>query len=635
MTAPFGRRLCSVAENRASGGYRIFSLLDAGGPEPLPGQFYMLATEARWEERGERPFLPRAFSVAHVEPEPLRSPLQPDSGQKGDRNENSLDSGEAEALRSSFRSHTDENRERNPLRLDFLIEGIGPGTERLCALESGERVWVNGPLGNSFSLPDELAPGAAGAILVGGGIGIAPLALLRRRFANRNVPTRVLLGFRDATHSGGLDDLFACCEVALASEDGHIGHRGYVTDLLDAMLAGDDAASAAVYSCGPPPMLDAVAALCADRGVSCELAMESPMACGYGACYGCAVPKPGGGYARLCVEGPVVRGADGGVVFFPPQGGADISAEAPVSAPAAPAEEAPGVEFCGLKLRNPVINASGTFDAIAARGVYGDALLEEFPFAAFVSKTVTLEPRAGNEPQRIWEAPAGMINSIGLPNRGLEGFLAEDLPRLAELPVPLIVSAMGTSREDFARLVEGLASREEVAAIELNVSCPNVHSGLIVGEQPSETLALLEALRPLTAKPLIVKLTPNVADPAAVAVAAEEGGADAVSLINTLKASAIDPATGKPGIAAGHGGLSGPAVRAVAIAQVRSIAAAVGVPVVGMGGVGSGADALEMLSAGATLVAVGTENFRDPRAGKRIAKELLSSLERGQGLNLD
>ena len=284
------------------------------------------------------------------------------------------------------------------------------------------------------------------------------------------------------------------------------------------------------------------------------------------------------------------------------------------------------VEFCGIGLRNPVINASGTFDAIAARRVYGDAVLDDFPFSAFVSKTITLEPRAGNEPQRIWETPAGMINSIGLPNKGLDGFLAEDLPQLAELPVPLIVSVMATGHEDFRRMVAALAEREEVSAFELNVSCPNVHSGLIVGEQPEETAALLEALRPLTGKPLIVKLTPNVADPAAVAVGAEEGGADAVSLINTLKAAAIDPATGEPGIAAGQGGLSGPAVRPVAVAQVRAVASAVGLPIVGMGGVGSGQDAFEMLAAGATLVAVGTESFRDPRAGIRIAAELSERL---------
>jgi dihydroorotate dehydrogenase (NAD+) catalytic subunit len=284
------------------------------------------------------------------------------------------------------------------------------------------------------------------------------------------------------------------------------------------------------------------------------------------------------------------------------------------------------IDFCGIELAHPVINASGTFDALAARRLYGDALLEEFPFAAFVSKTITPAPRAGNEPRRIWETPAGMINSIGLPNKGLEGFLAADLPQLAELPVPLVVSVMGTSREEFTRLVEGVAGRVEVAALELNISCPNVHSGLIVGEQPTETAALLQALRPLTEKPLIVKLTPNVADPAAVAVAAEEEGADAVSLINTLKSSAIDPDTGEPAIAAGHGGLSGPAVRPIAVAQVRAVAAAVSLPIVGMGGISSGADALEILAAGASVAAVGTESFRDPLAGRRVAAELAELL---------
>ncbi|HET7590536.1 MAG TPA: dihydroorotate dehydrogenase [Solirubrobacterales bacterium] len=285
-------------------------------------------------------------------------------------------------------------------------------------------------------------------------------------------------------------------------------------------------------------------------------------------------------------------------------------------------------EFCGISLEHPVINGSGTYDAIAARRVFGDELLADFPFAAFVSKTITPEPRAGNEPRRIWETPAGMINSIGLPNKGLEGFLAEDLPRLAELPVPLIVSVMATNREDFARLVSTVAEREEVAAIELNVSCPNVHSGLIVGEQPAETEALVERLRPLTEKPLVVKLTPNVAAPEGVAVAAEAGGADAVSLINTLKASAIDPVTRRPALAAGHGGLSGPAVRPIALQQLRAVAAAVKIPAIGMGGISTAADAAEFLTAGASLVAVGTESFRDPQAGARIANGLETGMYR-------
>jgi dihydroorotate dehydrogenase electron transfer subunit len=270
--APFGRRLCEVASNRDSGGYRVVSLVDREGPEPEPGRFYMLTAAAGWGGADGRAFLPRAISVAATGP-----------------------------------------AAGGGLRLDFLLDDVGPGTERLGALAEGEAVWVTGPLGNAFSAPGEVVPGAAGAVLVGGGVGVAPLALLRRRFAERGVPHRVLLGFRDRAHTGGIDHFCGssgalCPEVRLATEDGHAGHHGRVTDLLLPILAGDDAASGVVYSCGPPAMLEAVRALCAEHGVACELALESPMACGFGACFGCAVPKPGGGYLRLCVDGPVLRG---------------------------------------------------------------------------------------------------------------------------------------------------------------------------------------------------------------------------------------------------------------------------------------------------------------------------------------
>jgi len=279
--------------------------------------------------------------------------------------------------------------------------------------------------------------------------------------------------------------------------------------------------------------------------------------------------------------------------------------------------------FCGLELAHPVINGSGTFDAIAARRAFGDALDAAFPFSAFVSKTITLAPREGNPPPRLWEAAGGMLNSIGLPNKGLEGYLAEDLPELARLPVPLITNVMGSTVEEVTALVEPLGEREEVAAIELNVSCPNVRTGLDLGADPAELGRLLRAVRPLTATPLIVKLTPNTADVASVAAAAEEAGADAVALINTLRAMAMRPGRGaRPWLGARTGGLSGPAVRPVALAQVAAVAARVDVPVVGMGGVTSGRDALDLLDAGATLVAVGTESFRDPAAGSRIASEL-------------
>ncbi len=280
------------------------------------------------------------------------------------------------------------------------------------------------------------------------------------------------------------------------------------------------------------------------------------------------------------------------------------------------------VDFCGIELEHPIINGSGTFDAIAARRVFGDELLARFPFSAFVSKTVTLAPRPGNPPPRLWELPAGLMNSIGLPNKGLEGYLADDLPELAALPVPLIVNVMGFSRNEVAELVEGFSAREEVAALELNVSCPNVETGLVMGADPDEVARLLRAVAGLTDKPLIVKLTPNASDVAAVAAAAQEEGASAVSLVNTLKGMALHPRSGEPWLGGQTGGVSGPAVRAIALAQVYAVSEAVGLPVIAMGGVQRGRDAHALLNAGATLVAVGTESFRDPLAGARVAAEL-------------
>ena len=289
------------------------------------------------------------------------------------------------------------------------------------------------------------------------------------------------------------------------------------------------------------------------------------------------------------------------------------------------------IEFCGLSLRHRVINASGCFDALAAARVFGDLLFDEFPFSAYVSKTITLAPREGNPPPRLWESAAGLINSIGLPNRGLRGYLEDDLPALARLAVPLITNVMGSTPEEVGELVAALEDRPQVRAIELNVSCPNVATGLDIGADPKGLEALLEHVRPLSSKPLIVKLTPNTADVADCAAGAEAGGADAVSLINTLRAVALSPDGGGPWLGGGSGGLSGPAIRAVALAQVSAVAHRVAIPIVGMGGVGCGRDARELIDVGATLVAVGTECFRDPAAGARIERELEHALTQYAG----
>jgi dihydroorotate dehydrogenase (NAD+) catalytic subunit len=284
------------------------------------------------------------------------------------------------------------------------------------------------------------------------------------------------------------------------------------------------------------------------------------------------------------------------------------------------------VDFCGIALRHPIVNGSGTFDAIAARRTFGDALDREFPFAAFVSKTITLAPRAGNPPPRLWESQSGLVNSIGLPNKGLERYMSEDLPELALLPVPLITNVMGSSAQEIAELLRACDVREEIAAIELNVSCPNVHTGLDIGADPVELERVVRTVRPATSKPLVVKLTPNCANVAECALAAQEGGADAVSLINTLRAFALAPSGAPHGSTAwlggGTGGLSGAAIRPVALAQVAAVAARVSIPVIGMGGVQSSAHARSLLNVGARLVAVGTESFRDPSVASRIARKL-------------
>lgn len=280
------------------------------------------------------------------------------------------------------------------------------------------------------------------------------------------------------------------------------------------------------------------------------------------------------------------------------------------------------VDFCGFQLDHPLVNASGTWDPIAARLAFGETAFTDFPFAAHVTKTITMAPREGNPAPRLWEHASGLINSIGLPNKGIDGWLAEDLPELSRLPVPLIVNVMGFTPAELANLVERVSNETPAVAVELNVSCPNVETGTIVGSDPAACESTVSAVRGLTDLPLIVKLTPNATDPAEVARAAEAAGADSVSLINTLRGLAFDPRSGRPWLGGGTGGVSGPAVRNIALSQVASVRDAIELPIIGMGGVSSGADADDMIRAGATLVAVGTASFRDPLAVLSIRKAM-------------
>ena len=277
------------------------------------------------------------------------------------------------------------------------------------------------------------------------------------------------------------------------------------------------------------------------------------------------------------------------------------------------------VRIGALELRNPVMPASGTFGS--GREYSDFVALSEL--GAVVTKGVSIAPWAGNESPRIAETASGMLNSIGLQNPGVDAFCKNDLAWLADQDVPVIVNVVGHSVHEYAAVAERLDREPAVAALELNISCPNVDAGgLAFGTTCPAAAAVMRAVRPVTTKTLIVKLSPNVTDIAEIARAVEAEGADAVSLINTLLGMSIDTGTFRPVLARAVGGLSGPAIKPVAVRMVWQVAAAVGVPVIGMGGISTAGDAAEFMLAGATAVAVGTANFADPAATVRVAQGL-------------
>ena len=268
------------------------------------------------------------------------------------------------------------------------------------------------------------------------------------------------------------------------------------------------------------------------------------------------------------------------------------------------------VKIGNINFKNPVTVASGTFGH--AQRYYN---LEEVKrLAAIVSKTVTFHPQVGNPPPRIFETPSGMINAIGIENPGINGFIAQKLPALKKVGVPLIVSILGHDEEQFIGIIEKLNEEEGIAAVELNLSCPNLNHKTLVAQDPAATAQLVGKIKPLSKFPIIAKLSPNVTDIAEIAQAAEAGGADAVSLVNTFTAMAIDIRKRQSRVGNFTGGLSGPAIRPIAVYMVHKVASRVKIPVIGMGGIMTASDALEFMIAGATMVAVGSANFINPRA---------------------
>ena len=284
--------------------------------------------------------------------------------------------------------------------------------------------------------------------------------------------------------------------------------------------------------------------------------------------------------------------------------------------------------LCGIPLKTPVLAASGTF----AYGVELRDLVDLSAIGGIVVKGLSREPMVGNPPPRVWETEAGMINSIGLQNIGVRAFVEEKLPQLRTAGVTgvtIFANVFGYAVEDYLEVVRVLEDAEGIAAYELNVSCPNTkHGGIFFSSDPGLLAEVVGSVRKIARRPLIVKLSPNVARIEPLAKAAEEAGADALSLVNTFSALAIDAQTRKARLGAGFGGLSGPAIKPIALRMVYEAARAVKIPVVGLGGISNGLDAAEFLIAGASAVEVGTANFWDPTAPVRIARELDEFLQR-------
>ncbi len=287
------------------------------------------------------------------------------------------------------------------------------------------------------------------------------------------------------------------------------------------------------------------------------------------------------------------------------------------------------VQICGIRFQNPVLAASGTF----AYGVEFSELVDLNALGGIVTKGLSKEPIHGNPAPRLWEAQSGMINSVGLQNIGVRAFVAQKLPALRKYRIPIIANVFGYAAEDYLEVVRVLDEAEGLAAYELNVSCPNTkHGGLAFGADEAALAALVGEIRAITRRPLIVKLSPNVASIEPFARIAEEQGADAISLVNTFVSLAVDVRTRKPRIGAGYGGLSGPAIKPIALRMVHQAAKVVKIPVIGLGGIATGEDVAEFLMAGASLVEVGTATFWDPAAPVKIAAELSAVLrELGAG----
>lgn len=563
-------------------------------------------------------------------------------------------------------------------RILILFRAAGAGTTLMADWRAGDRVRLLGPLGGRLVLPENTGR----IVLAAGGIGLPPLHFLLKRSLEKNSrfpPVEaVFYGAATAADLHLADNLekLIPSRVHLTTEDGSAGSRGFLTVLLDPFfgeMTSSERDRTMLVACGPTGMLSALRALAKRHGTGAVFSMEQRMACGNGVCYGCVVPvRTDNGsktvFKRVCRDGTWFdaatlgdRALEGGGVAAADRV-CDAAGVVPAGKPGADADSEPGSGSTGkrsprsaaveipsaevdlsvvihprLALSNPVIMASGTF----GYGLDYSMLWSPSQVGGFVTKAVTVEPRTGNPTPRIAEVTGGILNSIGLQNPGLEYFLDKILPRLRKVGTKVLVNISGVSVEEYATIAAALEKTGgAVHGVEVNVSCPNVkEGGALFGSSPEKTGGITAAVRAATGLPVLVKLTPAVADIAAVAKAAEKAGADAVCLINTLPAVAVDLDNNRPLLGNVFGGLSGPAIKPVALASLLKTVRAVDIPVVAGGGITTARDALEFLALGAAAVQVGTALFSNPDApldiidGMRgyLASKGVSSIEAFRG----
>ena len=497
--------------------------------------------------------------------------------------------------------------------LEFLILRKGEGTKELCALEQNDEIELIGPLGNTFPVPES----GDKVCIAGGGIGVAPVAGFATTLTEKSYDFYAC--FKSGSY--GLDYVKPN-ELTITTDDGSAGIKG----MLPAALTAETLKSkgyTVLYACGPTPMLAYLQKICLEAGVKSYLSMENRMACGVGACLGCTITTKEGN-KRCCKDGPVFKGEI--LNFEPPKNKPVFGTEKA----GADFEPDLSVEVAGVKFENPVIAASGTF----GYGSEYSSIFDVNKLGGICSKGLTLQARPGNTGTRLVETPSGLINSIGLENPGIEHFIAHELPSMLALKPVTIANLSGSSLETY---VEGakLLDKTDVPMIELNISCPNVKAGgMGFGMAPETAAGVTKAVREVTKKPLMVKLTPNAPDLIGIAMAVREAGADALSLVNTFQAMSIDLNTGRPVFDNIRAGFSGPAVKPIALRMVYDVVQAMNklpeserIPVVGLGGIATWQDAVEFLMAGASAIQVGTATFANPNAMIQIVNGLRSYMK--------